>query len=194
MEADDASGGSANLLPDNALLATQADGVRLKQVQKQLLRAQADAVIKQNVIQSMALGLIPVPMLDIVALTHAQFKMADQLRELYNIPHTNIGRSVLRSFIIGVLPVATVTGVGSLFKMAPGIGSFIGSASVSVSSGGLTYTIGKIIQQHLEQGGTFADLNIIEAKKRFKQDFSQNKKIVHELSHEKLNLPQNTGV
>jgi len=183
----------ATLLAENALLVAQANSVRLKQEEKKLLCEKADTIIKQNVIRSMALGLIPVPALDIVALTHAQFKMTDDLLKLYGISHSKIGRSVLRSFIVGVLPIATLTSVGSLFKMVPGVGSLVGSSSVAVSSGALTYTIGKILVQHFEQGGTIADFNLIEAKKRFKEDFSENKNIAYELGRAQLISPQNQG-
>lgn len=167
---------AATLLVENALLVAQANGVQLKQERKKLLRENADAVIKKNVIYSMALGLIPVPAFDILALTHAQFKMTDELLKVYNMPHDKIGQSVLRSFIIGVLPVATLASAGSLFKAVPGIGSLVGSSSVSVGSGTLTFTIGKILVQHFEKGGKLSDFNLIEAKKRFKKDFSGNKK------------------
>lgn len=184
---------NATLAAENALLLAEANSVQLKQEEKKLLREKADAIIKQNVIRSMALGLIPVPILDIVALTHAQFSMTDDLLKLYKVSHSKIGRSVLRSFVVGVLPIATLTSVGSLFKAVPGIGSLIGSSSVSVSSGALTYTIGKILVQHFEKGGTFENFNLIEAKKRFKEDFSQNTKIVCELGKAQLNLPQEQG-
>lgn len=54
----------------------------------------------------MILGLIPVPTLDILALTHAQFKMTDDLLKLYGIAHSKIGRSgdLLHNSIIDLAP------------------------------------------------------------------------------------------
>ena len=88
------------------------------------------------------------------------------------------------------MPVATITSVSSLFKVIPGVGSFVGSSGVSISSGGLTYTVGKILTQHFEQGGTFENFNVIEAKNQFKNEFSHNVKIVGKM---KLNSPLKQG-
>ena len=86
-DVDDAAAAvrAKTLLAENAVLLAEANSAQLKQEQKKLLRVRADDVVKKNVIRAMTLGLIPFPALDIVALTHAQFKMTDDLLGLYHL-------------------------------------------------------------------------------------------------------------
>lgn len=153
----------------------------LKTIKDENRREKACSTIKSNVIQALMMGLIPVPLIDIVALTNIQFKMMHELVQLYDIRYTKIERSVVKSFILGILPVATVAGLSSTLKLMPGIGSLIGSAGVSVSAGALTYATGTVFAQHFEKGGTLDDFDLDEAKRHFRQEFRQGRVIAHNL-------------
>lgn len=165
---------------ENKLLVKQADTAHLKLLRRKIRKEKADKTIKSNVIQAVMLGLIPVPVIDVLALTNVQFKMMDDLVKIYNINYTSVGRSVVKSFILGILPVVTVTGLSSMLKFIPGVGSLVGSASVAVSSGGLTYAVGKVFVQHFERGGTLDDFDLKEAKRQFRQEFSKGKETTYE--------------
>lgn len=172
---------------ENALSAKQAESARLKSLRGKVRLEKADNIIKSNVIQAVALGLIPIPVLDVLALTNIQFKMMDDLIRLYNVHYTKMGRSVVRAFILGVLPIAAVAGMSSMLKIIPGIGTLVGSASVSVSSGGLTYAVGMAFVRHFERGGTLDDFNLEEAKRQLRKNFAQDRKTVQTLiEHERL--------
>lgn len=160
-----------------SVLAKQAEQVRLKAEKRVACEAKADSIIKSNVVQAMAVGLIPVPLLDVVGLTNIQFKMVDDLVKLYGIRYTNIEKSVVRSFIMGLLPVAGVTGLSSAFKFLPGIGSIAGSAGVCVTAGGLTYATGKVFARHFAAGGTLKDFDLAKAKQHFMREFRRGKQI-----------------
>lgn len=169
-------------LGDSSLPAIQADAVRLQAAKRSVRMQKADSAIKANVIQAVALGLIPVPLLDVVALTNVQFKMLDDLAKLYDLRYTKIEKSVVRAFVLGVLPVATVTGLSSMLKFMPGIGSLAGSASVSVSAGGLTYATGKVFARHFERGGTLDNFNLEEAKRQFRQELRKGKHLARDIA------------
>ena len=158
-----------------SILAQQTDQVRLNAEKQAACTAKADSIIKSNVAQAMAMGLIPVPLLDVIALTNIQFKMVDDLVKLYGIRYTHIEKAVVRSFILGMLPVVTVAGLGSALKVFPGIGSFAGGASVCMMAGGLTYATGKVFVQHFSTGGTLNDLDLIKAKQHFMREFRRGK-------------------
>ena len=164
-------------LNDDSPLVAQASQVRLKAARHSACLAKAEAIIKANVVQAMTMGLIPVPMLDVVALTHVQFRMLDDLVKLYDIPYTQLEKAVVRSFLMGVLPVVTMTGLSSVFKAVPGIGSIAGSAGVSVMAGALTYATGRVFVRHFETGGNLSDLDLDKAKRQFLQEFRRGKKV-----------------
>ncbi|MBO0615250.1 YcjF family protein [Thiothrix fructosivorans] len=169
----------------DSALAQQADQVRLNAEKQAACAAKADSIIKSNVAQAMAMGLIPVPLLDVIALTNIQFKMVDDLVKLYGIRYTHIEKAVVRSFILGMLPVVAVAGLGSAFKVLPGVGSFAGGASVCIVAGGLTYATGKVFVQHFATGGTLQDLDLVTAKQHFMREFRRGK----QLAKERLNDP-----
>ena len=171
----------AQFLPSDSPLVRQSEAVRLQAAKGRVRAEKIDSNIKANIIQAVTMGLIPVPLLDVLALTHIQFKMLDELVKLYDIRYTKIERSVVRAFILGSLPVATVTGLSSVLKVMPGVGSFIGGASVSVSAGALTYATGKVFARHFELGGTLDDFNLEKANRQFRQEFRHGKQVAQEL-------------
>lgn len=149
-----------------------------------LRQTEAQNIVKNNIITSMATGLIPVPLFDIIGLTNIQFHMIQTLAEHYEIPADNISRSLVTSLISGTLPVASVLGIGSLFKSFPGIGTLAGSGSVSIVSGAISYAIGQVFIKHFEQGGTLEDFNPNSAKDYFSEQYSAGKLIARELLEE----------
>ncbi|MEB4592688.1 DUF697 domain-containing protein [Candidatus Thiothrix sp. Deng01] len=171
---------------EGSALAEQSEQARLKAGKRAACVAKADSIVKSNVVQAMAMGLIPVPLLDVVALTNIQFKMVDDLVKLYDIRYSKIERAVARSFILGVLPVAGVAGVSSVFKALPGVGSIVGGAGVSVTAGGLTYATGKVFTRHFAAGGTLQDFDMKKARQYFLQEFRRGK----QFAKQKINAPQ----
>lgn len=165
-------------LASSSVLAQQAEQVRLNAEKRAACAAKADSTVKSNVVQAMAMGLIPVPLLDVMALTNIQFKMVDDLVKLYGIRYTHLEKAVVRAFILGMLPVVGIAGISSLFKVVPGIGTFAGSTGVSITAGGLTYATGKVFTRHFSTGGTLKDFDLAKAKQHFMREFRQGKRFV----------------
>lgn len=171
--------------------------INLSTVSSALRHTEAQTIVKNNVITSMASGLIPVPLFDIITLTNIQFHMIQTLAEHYEIPVDNINRSLITSLISGSLPVVSMLGLGSMIKSVPGIGSLAGSGSVSIISGAISYAVGQVFIKHFEQGGTLQDFNPASAKKIFVEEFKNGKEIARELfqelkqkKQEKLSSPE----
>lgn len=174
------------LLSEDAILSKQADIALLKIKKLKLREEKANDIIKRNVIQAMTAGLIPIPALDLMTLTHVTFKMTDDLLKLYNVHHDKIGISVIRSVVIGALPVVTITGLGSMVKFMPGIGSLIGSTSVAISAGGLTYALGKTLSEHFSKGGLLNEFSIKDIVPQFKSEFKEGIKLAKSLDKKEL--------
>ena len=69
--------------------------VNLSTVASALRQSEAQNIVKNNVMTSMASGLIPVPLFDMITLTNIQFHMIQTLAEHYEIPVDNINRSLI---------------------------------------------------------------------------------------------------
>lgn len=158
--------------------------INLSTVASALRQTEAQNIVKGNIITSMASGLIPIPLFDIISLTNVQFHMIQTLAEHYEVPVDNISRSLITSLISGTLPVIAVLGAGSMLKSIPGIGTLAGSGSVSVISGAISYAVGQVFIRHFEQGGTLKDFNPTAAKDYFGEQFKAGKLIASDLLKE----------
>jgi uncharacterized protein (DUF697 family) len=124
----------------------------------------ASQLVDRLSLWSGAAGLIPLPLVDVVAVGGVQLHMLRRLSEIYGVPFSeNRGKSILASVAGAVIPASTATttamGVGSLMKGLPGIGTAIGALTMPVVSAGATYIIGKVFIQHFASGGTLLDFN-----------------------------------
>lgn len=165
--------------------------INLSTVASALRQAESQNIVKNNIVASMASGLIPLPLVDIISLTNIQFNMIQTLAEHYEIPVDDIKRSLITSLISGSLPVVSILSIGSMLKGIPGIGSLAGSGSVSIISGAISYATGQVFIRHFEHGGTLKDFNPASAKDYFSEQFKAGKSVARELFNEIKQRKQN---
>jgi uncharacterized protein (DUF697 family) len=158
--------------------------IDLTTVASTIRKTEAQNVVKNNIITSMASGLIPIPLVDILSLSNIQFHMIQTLAEHYETPTDKIKKSLITSFISGSLPVVSILGLGSIIKSMPGIGSLAGSGSVSMASGAVTYAVGQVFIRHFELGGTLQDFNPDSAKDFFREELKTGKEVARALIRE----------
>lgn len=139
----------------------------------------AENIIKTHVIASMTLGMVPVPLFDVAALTTTQMSLLKQLCEHYDVAFESLDlKSILISLLSGSLPIMSVVGLSSLVKFVPGLGSIAGMASLSITAGSVSYSVGKVFAKHFEGGGTFEDFDPKQAQKLLKSEFDYGKSVV----------------
>ncbi len=124
----------------------------------------ASKLVDRFSLWSGAAGLIPVPLVDIVAVGGVQLEMLRRLSEIYSVPFSdNRGKSIIASLAGSVIPASTATttamGVTSALKAIPGVGTVVSAFTMPVFSAGATYVIGKVFIQHFASGGTLLDFN-----------------------------------
>ena len=145
-------------------------------------REQADAIIKKHILFSIGGGLIPIPLVDMAAVTAFQVSMLEQLADIYGIVYN---RSIGKSFI-AALTGSTVAKLGaSLIKAIPGVGSLIGIVAMSAMSGASTYAVGQVAIIQFESDGTLEDIDLDEAKEAYDVAFEEGKEVVEEMEKEK---------
>lgn len=121
----------------------------------------ASKLVDRFSLWSGAAGLIPVPLVDIVAVGGVQLEMLRRLSEIYNVPFSdNRGKSFIASIAGSVIPASTAAGgVTSALKAIPGLGTVIAAFTMPAFSACATYVIGKVFIQHFASGGTLLDFN-----------------------------------
>lgn len=141
----------------------------------------AEKAINNHALYAAGGGLIPIPVLDFMAVTGIQIDLVQNLCDVYNINfYRNQGKSVISAFVGTSL--ATIG--SSLIKAIPGVGSFLGGVSMSILSGAATYAIGQVFAKHFENGGTMDDLDVEEFRAFYKRKFEEGKNVVKEMKEQ----------
>lgn len=144
-----------------------------------------DKIAKHHILSSMGVGLIPLPVVDLVALMGIQLNMVRKVASEYNVPFKqDIGKSIISSLLGGFLPVTLGCSLASIIKLIPLIGQTTGAVTMPVVSGAATYAIYKVFVRHFESGGTFLDLEPAKVKSYFKEQFNKGKKVATDLKTE----------
>jgi len=143
------------------------------------LSQQADKLIQNYAFSSSITGFVPIPFLDMVSLISLQRVMLYKLSRLYGVPFKkNLGKAWITTLLSGVTFSAASPMVGqTLIKLIPGIGTAAGGIGMAALSSASTYAVGKVFQQHFENGGTLEDFDPERAKENFQQAMKQGQEL-----------------
>ena len=142
------------------------------------LQAEAEKIIKSHVLWAMGAGLIPIPLIDIAAVTGIQLDMIKQLAKLYEVDYEASSGKAFISALAG----STLAAIGaSAVKIIPGIGTILGVVSMSVLSGASTYGVGQVAAGYLANEGSLDNINMADAKRAYKEAYEKGKSVVSDL-------------
>ncbi|BDT10460.1 uncharacterized protein/domain associated with GTPase-like protein [Limnospira platensis NIES-39] len=151
-------------------------------------KTEADAIIRNHVLWSMGGGLIPIPIVDFMAVTAIQMEMLQELAKLYGV---NYSVSTGKAFV-SALTGTTIARLGSSFiKAIPGIGSLIGGTSMALTSGASTYAVGQVAINHFSSGGSLNNFAEEEVKWAYESAFERGKNYVSDLEKDKADEAAN---
>ena len=141
---------------------------------KVLSKDHVDNVILKYTMLAAGAGLLPVPLLDLAAVSAINLKMLKDLAELHGKEfRTELAKSAVGSLVASAGGGLLVIGpVASLFKAVPGLGSVVGGLAAPGAAGGMTYATGKVFAAHFAKGGDFVNFDA----KRFKDMFKREQK------------------
>ncbi|OQY44233.1 MAG: GTPase [Candidatus Parabeggiatoa sp. nov. 2] len=140
---------------------------------------QAMSTVRNYAMGSMAVGLIPLPLVDIAALTSVQLKMLHKLAGLYEIEFSKeLVKSLVGALLGGVIPVTAATSLASMIKIVPVVGQASGAISMVAMGSAGTYAVGSVFIEHFESGGTFLTFEPEKVKEKFKTLFEEGKQAV----------------
>ncbi|MEM9461360.1 MAG: DUF697 domain-containing protein [Myxococcota bacterium] len=148
---------------------------------------QANQTVQNHVYAAMGAGVLPLPVVDLVAITGVQLNMLRQLSKQYEIPfREGLARKAVISLFVGLGGVGIGGVIGfSLFKFVPVVGASLGVVSVPVISGMLTHAVGRTFIMHFEAGGTLLDFKPRVMRDYFRKEFSSAKESVSDMEKEK---------
>lgn len=127
-------------------------------------------------------GLIPLPALDIVAVSGIQAKMLKELADAYHVDFSQeLVKVSIGALVGGVMPTQLGRGiVGGLIKSIPVVGQAVGGLTVAIFSAASTFAVGKVFVQHFASGGTFLDFDPAAVRDYYKEQFAEGAKLASE--------------
>lgn len=154
---------------------------------KDVLQQDIDEIIHYHVLLAAGTGAVPLPLLDLLALTGIHVNMIRELAELYGEPFQMavflkvMGAIIGKNFFLTTGPEL----VASLIKVIPGVGKLAGALSMPVLGGAATYATGKVMARHFASEGTLLDFAPQSIQTYYRDMFEEGKQIVAELKHKK---------
>ncbi len=145
-----------------------------------------DKLIRQHVWGAMAVGLIPLPLVDFAAVVGVQLNLLRKLAKEYNVrffKHT--AKNILSSLFASAVPVfGSAPLAASLAKAVPVIGTTVGVVTMPILNGAATYALGKVFVQHFATGGTLLTFNPDKVKAYYAEMFKEGQKVAADMKAE----------
>ena len=142
----------------------------------------ADTVIRNHIVWAMGASFIPLPVIDVFAVSGLQLDMVKGLCRVYDVSFSETqGKAIVTTLTSSAL---ARIGARSLIKLVPGVGSLIGGVTLSVFNGASTYALGEVFKKHFSAGGTFLDFDTDRLKKYYREKFEKGKKVAEQIKQE----------
>ena len=120
----------------------------------------ASKLVDRFAIWSGVAGLVPLPVVDVLAVGGLQLQMLRRLSQIYNVEFSdNRGKALIAALAGSMIPATSGMGAASVLKAVPVINILAAGFVMPVLSAGATFAIGKAFIQHFESGGTLLDFN-----------------------------------
>ena len=146
----------------------------------------AHNIVRRYMLWSAGAALVPLPILDMVAVSGVQLKMLAEISKTYQIPFAKSRVQAIVGSLIGyILPHTFSVGlIGSLLKAIPGIGVLVGVPSFAIFASAYTWALGRVFIQHFESGGTFLNFDPEAVKEHFRAHFADGQQMAATMSTE----------
>lgn len=145
----------------------------------ELREQEAERIVKNHVLAGSAMGLVPLPLFDLVALSGTQHNMLEQLCQHYGVDFDQHKiRSALIAVLGGSVPTLALAGAGSAFKFVPGIGTLGGNAGLTLLGGAITYAVGQSFVKHFSTGGTLDDVRARKLGVFFSRELKRGRQLI----------------
>lgn len=140
----------------------------------------ANDIVNNNIALAMGAGLIPLPWVDLAAITAVQLKLGKELAEHYGV---NYKEEQIKGIVVALIgayasSATATTAAVALVKTLPGFGSLVGAITLPIVAGAITYAVGRVFIQHFESGGTFLSFKVPDVEAGFLREVEKGKQVV----------------
>lgn len=140
---------------ESSTAAQDLDRLRLR-------RAQAEAILKEEAYWAGGIGLVPIPLADVVGITAVEMRTIRRIADVYDAKYDN---EMLQNVVLSLATGMGATWLGrsvvnTVLRSIPGLNVIAGVVSVPLTVLPLHYGIGRYVINHLEAGRALSDLVI----------------------------------
>ena len=136
----------------------------------------ARSIIRKCAWGSAGIGLLPVPIVDMVAVGGLQVWLVSELSKIYEVPFSRDRAKALVSALIGAVTPAALTGTAvSLVKLVPVVGQLLTIAVAPGLAGASTLALGRVFNAHFQTGGTLLDFDAEKMAAYYKDELGKAK-------------------
>ena len=141
----------------------------------------------------MGCGLIPAPVIDMLAVTALEVRMFLELADVYRFrfPGRLVVGKVLIALVGSIAPLYISNKLKNTVKVAPGFGAIVASGWLAVVNGASVYAVGKVFERHFESGGTFLSADNALIRRFFGDHYAEGKKVASGHASEALSAAPN---
>jgi Uncharacterized protein/domain associated with GTPases len=136
----------------------------------------ASKTIDNHVLGAMGVGIVPIPLVDLLGVAGLQLHLLNKLAGIYGHScSAEMGKKLIASITGGAVSAFAAYPLSMVLRSIPVVGWTLGAGSRSILSGATTYAVGRVFAQHFDKGGTLLDLNLDKAKSSFKDHYEKGK-------------------
>jgi len=137
--------------------------------------AAANRIVKNHMLVALAVGLVPVPVVDVAAVTAIQLRMLSRLSHEYDVEFSEeLGGSVIGSLVgAGGSYLASSAAAHLLLHLVPVAGWLANAATTAIFSSASTFAVGKVFVQHFSSGGTFLTFDPEKVREYYWEQLNQ---------------------
>ncbi len=136
--------------------------------------SQATAIVKRNMLWSAGAGVLPMPLVELVAITAVEVKLVKELADHYQQPfRADLAKTAVASLIgsLGSVTLGKMIAFSSL-RALPLLGQVLAVAAVPGMAAAITYAVGKVFIAHFEAGGTLLDFDPAKTREYFRAQYA----------------------
>lgn len=139
----------------------------------------ADDIIYNHLWFSAVPGFLPVPILDIVAISAVQLDLVKKLCKYYGEDYDEQrGKAIVMSLTGSAIARVSGYSARAVLKTIPVVGWALGGGAMALFAVSSTYAIGQVFKEHLDAGGTLHTLNPEAFQQFYMQQLEKGKEIL----------------
>jgi len=136
----------------------------------------ADRLIRNSSLVSIGPGVLPIPVVDLVALGGIQVYVIRELCKIYDIPFSKQRvKGILSAIAGGAAPAIALPAAISVLKFIPIVGQAAAVATLPALTAASTLAVGRIFKRHFEAGGGLDDVDVETMKQEYGEEVEKAK-------------------